>query len=330
MKLSIETRFLELKEPISIANRTFDGMDIISVTLGSNGYTGRGECSPQKLYGQTTQGCIEQIMQLQREIESGNIDRQQLQRLLPACSARNALDCAFWDLETKIAASDIWSLSGIAVKDRLVVDVTIGLNSPEKMAMDARRLSHMSMLKLKLGDSDDMACLQAVRLAAPKSHLIIDVNEGWSFDQLQRYQPVLEACGVQMIEQPLPSTEDHQLANYTGSIPLCADESCHDRQSLDGIKGLYQYVNIKLDKTGGLTEAIALAKEAKKQGFRLMVGCMAGTSLAMAPAYVIGTLCEVVDLDVPLQLKNDIENAMHYEGTFINTFSADLWGHKSR
>lgn len=326
MKVSINKKFLELSKPISISNRTFTGMDVITVSIEDGDFVGIGECSPQARYQQTSESCIQELEAAKGEIETGLVDRETLQTRLPANSARNALDCALWDLEAKKSSCDIWSLTGVAAKDSLQCDITIGLNSPEKMAADARAYNQVGMLKLKLGGEQDMACLKAVREAAPNCQIIVDVNEGWTIEQLQAFTPELEQYGVKMIEQPLPSEDDAALCEYTGSIPLCADESCHDRKSLDGLDGLYQFINIKLDKSGGLTEAIALAAEARLRGFKLMVGCMAGTSIAMAPAYVIATLCDVVDIDVPLHIKNDVEDGFVYRNGEMGIFSSKLWG----
>lgn len=326
MKLSVEEKFISLTAPLHVAFGTIDGLGTIEVQIGHDGFVGRGECCPMMIYGQTPESTLAEIESLRPRIESGALDRASLQKEMSARSARNAIDCALWDLESKLSGRSVWDLAGLDAPARIASDVTIGILSPEETARAAEACRGAAAVKLKLGGAQDLGCLEAVRSVLPSVPLFVDVNAGWSLERLNEMAPLLAEFGVFMIEQPLPAGDDALLDSYEGAIALCADESCHDRADLDRLAGRYDYVNIKLDKAGGLTEALALAAEAKARGFRLMVGCMLGTGLAMAPAYVIASLCEIVDLDAPLVVGNPADAALRHDGRFVHLFGPDLWG----
>ncbi len=245
---------------------------------------------------------------------------------MPAGAARNALDCAFWDFEAKRSGRRAYELAGIAAPQPLITAYTISLGAPAAMAQAAARAADRPLLKIKLGSGDDGERIAAVRRFAPKAELIVDANEGWTDDNLEQNLAACAAAGVTLIEQPLPEGRDGALGRIKRPIPVCADESVHDRASLAALAGKYDAVNVKLDKTGGLTEALALAAAAEKQGFRLMVGCMVATSLAMAPAMLMAQRASVVDLDGPLLLAKDRPEGLRYVGSSAYPPESALWG----
>jgi L-alanine-DL-glutamate epimerase-like enolase superfamily enzyme len=304
-------------------------VEVIVVEVEDGGLVGRGEGCPEARYREGAAGSLEQLESVRRHAEAG-LDRAELQDLLPAGAARNALDCALWDLEAKRRDSPAWRLAGLGGMKELVTAYTISLDRPEVMGEKAAKSADRPLLKIKLGGEGgapaDIARIEAVRRGAPASRLIVDANEAWSIDQLREVAPRLAELGVQLIEQPLPSSSDAALAGFESPVPLAADESCIHRGSLPGLRDRYQFVNIKLDKTGGLTEALALADAAKKDGLRLMVGCMLGTSLAMAPAALIGQSCEFVDLDGPLLLAKDRVPCIRYDQNVMLPAPRELWG----
>ena len=326
MQVSVHTRHIGLTEPFRVAFGTISGLDVVQVRIESEGLVGRGECCPMAIYGQSPQATVREIEALIPAIESGAINRRRLQDALPAQSARNALDCAFWDLEAKRAGAPVWALAGLEAPATIASDVTIGILPPDETVRAAEACRSATMIKLKLGGAHDLECIAAVRSVLPEMPLFVDVNAGWTLDRLNRLAPQLAEAGVFMIEQPLPAADDALLDGYNRAVPLCADESCHDRRDLDRLAGRYDYVNLKLDKTGGLTEALALAEAARGRGFRLMVGCMLGTGLAIAPAYLVGSLCEVVDLDVPLIVKDPADAGVRHDGRQAHLFGPELWG----
>lgn len=326
MKLTALKRRLELTTPFRVSFGEISGMDVVEVALQGDGVTGRGEACPMPVFGHTAEAVLATIAEVAPDIEAGRLDRAGLQTRLPAGPARNALDCALWDHEAKRTGRSIWDLTGVAAVATLESDITIGIETPQETARLAGTLRDAGMIKLKLGGPDDMACVRAVRDVLPDTRLFVDVNGGWTLDQLNAFAPELAALDVFMIEQPLPQGQDEQLDGYVGAVPLCADESCQDRADLDRIQGRYAWANMKLDKTGGLTEALALAEAARSRGMRLMVGCMMGSGLAMAPAYVLGALCEVVDLDVMLLLKNPADAAVRHDGRRLIGFGREVWG----
>jgi L-alanine-DL-glutamate epimerase-like enolase superfamily enzyme len=326
LKLSVTTKRIALKYPLRVAFGTIAAVDVIEVQAKQDGAVGRGECCPMSIYDQTAASALVEIESVVPAIEHGKLERGGLQGALPARSARNALDCALWDLEAKLARRSIWDLVGLEAPDTISSDVTIGILSPDETAAAANRCRDATTIKLKLGGEHDLECVRAVRSVLPTAPLFVDANCGWTLDRLNAFAPMLAEAGVFMIEQPLPQGDDHLLDHYNRAVPLCADESCHDRADLARLAGRFDSINIKLDKTGGLTEALALAAAARARGFGLMVGCMIGTGVAMAPAYVIASLCDVVDLDAPLVVKDPADAGLRHDGRVLHGFSRDLWG----
>jgi L-alanine-DL-glutamate epimerase-like enolase superfamily enzyme len=286
---------------------------------------GRGECVPYARYGETVAGVIAAIEGLRTRIEAG-LDRIGLQDLLPPGAARNALDCAYWDLEAKRAGQPVWQLCGLPPLEAVTTAYTLSLDAPEAMGRAAAENAARPLLKLKLAGPDDLARVEAVRANAPETRLIVDANEGWSLDDYEALAPKLAALGVVLIEQPLPAGQDAPLAGTHRPVPVCADESCHATDSLAEIAGRYDAVNIKLDKTGGLTEALKLKQAAQAQGFQVMVGCMLATSLAMAPAVLVAQGAGFVDLDGPLLLAGDRPGGLTYDGSTLHPPEPALWG----
>ncbi|MEH6791838.1 dipeptide epimerase [Parasphingorhabdus sp.] len=326
MKILVRRKHILLAQPFRVAFGTIAGLDVIEVTAHEGGKVGRGECCPMGIYGQDATSTLAEIATVAPRLESGELDRLSLQQELPAQSARNAIDCALWDLEAKSSGQTIWQSTGLQAPDTIPSDVTIGIMSPEETANFAATLEDASMIKLKLGGDSDLECLAAVRSVLPDARLFVDVNAGWTLDRLNEAAPILADAGVFMIEQPLPPEDDLLLDGYNRAVPLCADESCHDRSDLARLAGRFDYINIKLDKTGGLTEALALAEAARVEGFRLMVGCMLGSGVAIAPAYVVASLCDVVDLDAPLIVKDPADAGVHHDGRCLHRFPSEVWG----
>ncbi len=287
--------------------------------------SGRGECVPYARYGESIVGVVAAIESMRPRIEDG-LDRLGLQQALPAGAARNALDCAFWDLEAKRAGRPVWALLGLSAPAPVTTAFTLSLDTPEAMGRAAAENAARPLLKLKLSGPDDLARIEAVRENAPAARLIVDANEGWSLDDYVELAPKLAGLGVDLIEQPLPAGKDAALAGMRRPVPVCADESCHDSASLAGLAGLYDAVNIKLDKTGGLTEALELKDAAGAQGYEIMVGCMLATSLAMAPATLVAQGARFVDLDGPLLLDRDRAEGLNYEDSLLHPPEPALWG----
>lgn len=287
--------------------------------------TGRGECVPYAHYGESLEGVIAAIEGLRAPIADG-LDRLGLQRVLPPGAARNALDCAFWDLEAKRAGCRVWDSIGLSPPAPVTTAYTLSMDAPEAMGRAATKHAARPLLKLKLSGPDDLARVEAVRENAPQARLIVDANEGWSLDDFVELAPRLAVLGVDLIEQPLPAGKDAALAGMRRPVPVCADESCHDTASLAGLAGRYDVVNIKLDKTGGLTEALKLKDAALAQGYQIMVGCMVATSLAMAPAILVAQGARFVDLDGPLLLARDRPEGLTYEGSLVHPPEPALWG----
>jgi L-alanine-DL-glutamate epimerase-like enolase superfamily enzyme len=326
VKLSVGIRHIPLRQAFRVAFGTLSAFDVVEVRAEQDGIVARGECCPMAIYDQTAASAVAQIEAVAPALERGALDRAGLQHALPAGAARNALDCALWDLEAKRSGRSVWALAGLDAPARIASDVTIGILSPDETAAAAEALRDAPAIKLKLGGAHDLDCVRALRSVLPDVPLFVDANGGWTLDALNAIAPALADAGVFMIEQPLPPGDDRLLDGYNRAVPLCADESCHDRGDLDRLAGRYDRVNIKLDKTGGLTEALALAAEARARGFGLMVGCMIGSGVAMAPAYVVASLCEVVDLDAPLVVREAADARLHHDGRFLHLFGSDLWG----
>ena len=288
-------------------------------------HTGRGECVPYPRYGETPEATLA-VLEAMQEAVSGGLDRQALQAAMPAGAARNALDCALLDLEAKSCGQRVWTVLGRPAPRPCTTAFTISLGTPEAMATATAKAAHRPLLKIKLGGDGDGERISAVRKAAPESELIVDANEAWTPDNLERNLLACAAAGVTLVEQPLPAGQDEALARIKRPIAVCADESVHDRASLAGLRARYDAVNIKLDKTGGLTEALAMADAAQVLGFEIMIGCMVATSLAMAPAMLLAQQARFVDLDGPLLLARDRDDGLRYDGSLIYPPEAALWG----
>ncbi len=299
---------------------------VVTATIAADGIRGRGECVPYARYGESVESVLAQIETARTAIEAG-ADRAQLQSLLPPGAARNALDCALWDFEAKSQGIPAYRLAGLKAPSPVTTAFTLSLGTPEEMAAAAASAAPAhSLLKLKLAGQGDAERLAAVRAAAPAATLIVDANEAWSDTDLAKN---LEACakaGVALVEQPLPAGADAALAEIDHLVPICADESLHDRRDLMALRGRYDAVNIKLDKAGGLTEALALQSEAERLGFAVMIGCMVASSLAMAPALLLAARAQFVDLDGPLLLAQDRPDGLRYEGALVYPPSQALWG----
>jgi len=319
--LSVTADTFRLAQVFTIARGSRTEAHVLTVRAFADGVIGQGECVPYARYGETLDSVRTQIEGLPE-----GISRQDLQDALPAGAARNAVDCALWDLAAKQTGAPVWQLAGLAAPKPLITAYTLSLDTPDTMRTQAAKHAHRPLLKIKLGTPDDMARLEAVREGAPKSPIIVDANEGWTAEVYAELAPHLLRLGVQMVEQPLPAGADEMLAEIDRPLPVCADESCHDRASLPGLKGKYDMVNIKLDKTGGLTEALALRDAARAEGYQVMVGCMVGSSLAMAPAVLVAQGAEVVDLDGPLLLAEDRDAPLIYDALGVHPGKAALWG----
>jgi L-alanine-DL-glutamate epimerase-like enolase superfamily enzyme len=325
MNLSAGAERWPLTAAFVIARGAKTQADVVVVELRQGDHLGRGEAVPYARYGETVDGVLAQIDSVREKIEDG-LSRTALQEALQPGAARNALDCALWDLEAKRADQRAWKLAGFDRLDPVKTCFTLSLGTPDAMGAAASLNAGRPMLKLKIGGADDLACVEAVRAAAPKTRLVVDANEGLSFDALRRLAPDFARLGVQMIEQPLKAGEDEELEGYDSPVPLCADESLHTRAELAACAKRYDAINIKLDKAGGLTEALALKREAQALGVDIMAGCMVATSLAMAPALLIAQGASVVDLDGPLLLAKDREPGLRFIGSMIEPPEAPLWG----
>jgi L-alanine-DL-glutamate epimerase-like enolase superfamily enzyme len=310
-----------LAEVFRISRGSRSIADVLTVSVSAGEFDGYGECVPYARYGETLESVTAQIHGLPR-----SLDREALQALLPAGAARNAVDCALWDLAAKKAGQRVWELVGLPAPAPMVTAFTLSLDTPARMELSATKHRARPLLKIKLGTPDDMARVEAVRRGAPDAEIIVDANEGWSAEVYTELAPHLVRLGVTMVEQPMPAGQDAMLSEIERVLPVCADESCHDRASLPDLAGKYDLVNIKLDKTGGLTEALALRDAAVAEGYGIMVGCMVGSSLAMAPAVLVAQGAQVVDLDGPLLLAEDRADALKYDDAHVYPPEAGLWG----
>lgn len=299
--------------------------DVVVVEISEHGATGRGECVPYARYGESIRSVLGQISTI-RDFVADGLTRDGLLTVLPAGAARNTIDCALWDLEAKLSGRSVAEIARIAAPGPVVTAFTLSLDSPEKMGAAAKAESHRPLLKLKLGGDGDLERVAAVRENAPRTRLIVDANEAWNADMMRDFCPVLADFGVELIEQPLPAGEDGILGEMERPVAICADESIHDTATLPEVAALYDFVNIKLDKTGGLTEALLLAEAARGFGLGVMVGCMLGTSLGMAPALYLSPYARFIDLDGPLLLEKDRENGLAFDGSIVHPPSRALWG----
>ncbi len=321
MNLTVTADTFPLAEVFTISRGSRTEAKVLTVRIEHEGAAGWGECVPYARYGETLESVTAQIEGLPAQFS-----RAELQDLLPAGAARNAVDCALWDWEAKRTGRRAWELAGLPAPGPEITAYTLSLADADTMRLKAAENAARPLLKIKLGTPDDMPRLEAVRAGAPKSRIIVDANEGWTAEIYADLAPHLLRLGVELVEQPLPVGADEMLAEIARPLPVCADESCHDRASLPELMGKYDVVNIKLDKTGGLTEALALREAARAERFRIMVGCMVGSSLAMAPAVLVAQGAMVTDLDGPLLLAQDRAEPLHYDEAGVHPPAPGLWG----
>ena len=326
-RLSVREEVWPLARPFTISRGSKSEARVVVVDIEDEDgrARGRGESVPYPRYDETVEGVLAQIDAVREEIEAG-LDRERLQTRLPPGAARNAVDCALWDLEAKASGKRAWTLAGLTEPHAVVTAFTLSLDSPEAMAEAAREAADRPLLKVKIGGAHDLDRVEAVRAAAPRAKLIVDANEALGFDELVRVAPAFARLGVALIEQPLPAGADEALEQYDSPVTLCADESLHTRAELDACARRYGAVNVKLDKTGGLTEALALVREARSRGLTLMVGCMVSTSLSIAPALLCAQDAAIADLDGPLLLMRDRTPGLRFDGSSIAPPDPALWG----
>ncbi|MDP3897397.1 MAG: dipeptide epimerase [Mesorhizobium sp.] len=323
--LVVEAEKFPIAGTFTISRGSKTEAEVLTCAITWNGKTGRGECVPYARYGETMARVRDAIEAVRGEIERG-AGRAELQGLMAPGAARNALDCALWDLEAKTTGATVASRVCAGPPGPLITAFTLSLGSAEAMAAQARAEAHRPVLKVKVGTADDASRIRAVAAAAPATRIILDANEGWSDDDIRANLAVAAECGIALIEQPLPAGKDAMLRHIPHSVPICADESLHVAGDLAQLVGLYDAVNIKLDKTGGLTAALELRDRARALGFQIMVGCMVGTSLAMAPAVLLAQDADFVDLDGPLLLARDRSPGLVYEGSLVLPPESMLWG----
>jgi len=319
--LSARGESFPIRGSFTISRGSKTSADVVLVEARDGAMMGHGECVPYPRYNETVAGALADIAKLPQ-----GIDRKALQTAMKPGAARNAIDAALWDLEAKATGTPAWKLAGLPEPKPVVTAYTLSLGTPDAMGKAAAENKHRPLLKLKLGGEGDIARVEAVRRNAPDVRLIVDANEAWTPELLPSLLPAMARLGVELIEQPLPAGKDQALKGLKRDVPICADESCHGLDTLHELVGLYDAVNVKLDKTGGLTEALLVAEKARSLGFQVMVGCMLGTSLGMAPALLVAQLAQFVDLDGPLLLARDRENGIDYRDGLAHPPSAALWG----
>ena len=322
------------EEPFAIARGINDNFDVVVVELEQNGFKARGEATPTEHYNESIAQTKSLIENFRSNIENG-MTRIEIQEEMPQGAARNAVDCALWDLEAKLAGKRVWELPEISqhlgakinsTPENVTTVYSIGIDTPKIMGKIALKNANRPILKIKLTGDGDLERLVEIRKNAPESRLLIDANEGWTLEHYKRYVPKFKKLGVEMIEQPFPADNDSILKFLDHPIPVCADESCHDTADLKRLVGLYEFINIKLDKTGGLTEALRLQATAEDKGFHTMIGCMSATSLGIAPAFLIAQRAKIIDLDAPLYLYDDRDFPLKYDGSIVFPPSSELWG----
>jgi L-Ala-D/L-Glu epimerase len=324
-RLSVTRGSWRLAQPFAISRGSKTTAEVVVAEVSDGEFRGRGECVPYPRYGESVDSVVQALEAMRGAVFSG-LDRRELQQAMPPGAARNALDVAFWDLDGKRDDLRVADLAGIGALRPVVTAYTLSLDTPERMGEAAATHRDRPLLKLKLTGDGDLDRVRAVRRNAPAARLIVDANEGWTAQQFAELTPTLAELGVELIEQPLPADADDALADLPHPVPVCADESCHTSADLDRLAGKYEAVNIKLDKTGGLTEALALAAAARQRGFMIMVGCMIGTSLSMAPAMLVAQQAKFVDLDAPLLLAGDRARGLRYDGSTVYPPEPALWG----
>ncbi|MCW0197765.1 N-acetyl-D-Glu racemase DgcA [Sphingopyxis sp.] len=314
-----------LATPFTISRERFDDVAVVLVTLDDGRHRGRGECCPVGHYGETPAGVLAQVEAMLGALRAGAVWAD-IHDDFPPGAARNAVDCAVWDLRARREATPVWALLGLARPVAVETVFTISIDTPEAMAAAARAATGHALLKLKLGGADDSARVAAIRSAVPGKRLIADINEAWTPADFARHMPAMAAAGIEMVEQPFRAGMDAPLADCHRPLPIGADESCHVAADVAKLAGRYDVVNIKLDKTGGLTEAVRLLRAARAAGLDTMVGCMLGTSLAMAPAMLLAPACRFVDLDAPLLMGRDRDPSLAYRDGWIDPPAPGLWG----
>jgi L-alanine-DL-glutamate epimerase-like enolase superfamily enzyme len=325
LKIGIHIEHWPTIRPFRIAGKTWDRFESAVVELERNGVVGRGEALGVYYLDETPETLLAQISQ-KSELIKNDIDRARLQLLLPPGGARNAIDCALWDLEAKSQGRSVWAIAGVQPKSLQTV-FTIGIEeTPQEMAAKAAAASNYGLLKIKLDGDRPAERLEAIRRSRPDARIVVDANQGWTFNQLVELAPICASLGVQMIEQPLPRGNDAELNAYSSPVPLCADESCLHLDELKQAASRYQWINIKLDKAGGLTHALALAQAARSLGLKIMVGSMGGSSLAMAPAFLLGCRAGLVDIDGPLLQQSDRVPGLDYKAGWVSPFDPRVWG----
>ncbi len=325
LKLTIAHESWPIAGSFTISRGSKTTADVVVVTLEDGPHTGRGECVPYPRYNETVDGVIASVEAARSKVESG-INRAEIPHLVSTRAGQNALDCALWDLEAKRAGKPVWQLAQLREPHPMVTAYTLSLDTPAAMAIAAEAASGRPLLKLKLGHEGDIERLRLIRRAAPNSRLIVDANEGWQPDQLPELFKACADVNVELIEQPLPAGNDEALRHVEHIVTICADESAHDRDQLHELVGKYDAINIKLDKTGGLTPALALAQAATAMNFKIMVGCLLATSLAMAPAMLVAQFAQVIDLDGPLLLQRDRNPGITFDGSLMYPPVPELWG----
>lgn len=323
--ISVEISQWPIRGHFAISRGARTEATVVEVTIVDGPHSGHGECVPYARYDETVESVRDAILAHSDALETG-LDRVALQELMPPGAARNAIDCALWDLDAKQSGASAAQLAGFDALESLETAFTIGIDDPETMAHKASEASHHKLLKIKLGAEGDLARLTAIRAARPDVRLIVDANEGWQPDALADWLAACKEARVSLVEQPLPAAQDAILEDTPRDVIVCADESAHDRSNLATIRKRYDAINIKLDKTGGLTEALALAREARAMDLKIMVGCMVGTSLAMAPALIAAQGADFVDLDGPLLLARDREPGLSYDGGIVAPPTPEMWG----
>jgi len=330
ISLDIAHQYWPISGGFRISRGQKTAAETIVVTLQSHGHSGRGECVPYARYGESIDSVCSQIETLRGPLQNG-LTREQLQKILPAGAARNAIDCAFWDLEAQILQKPVWELAALEPPIEQVTAFTLSISNPDQMAMAAQRATDYPVLKVKLaGDQDDILRIKAICSARPNAQLILDGNEGFCAESLQTLCDKIQGLNIAAIEQPLPADIDDELSDIDTEFILCADESLHTSDDLAHIARMYQMINIKLDKTGGLTEALRLHQQANKFDLQIMVGCMVSTSLSMLPALLLANSAKLVDLDGPLLLAKDHDKGLQYRGAIITAKPSHLWGYPRR
>ncbi len=323
--LNIAVISFPIRGIFSISRGTKTSADVVICTISEDGFSGRGECVPYRRYGETIDSVVAEIRAIEPFLVE-NMDRTRLQAIMKPGAARNAVDCALWDLQAKTTGIRVAGRLGINAPAPLITAFTISLGEPEKMAAEALTQAHRALLKVKVGTTDDVSRIMAVRQAAPDCEIILDANEGWSQQNLDYHLQAAAHARIALIEQPLPVGKDEILAHIPHPVAICADESVHSTADLAALIGRYDAINIKLDKTGGLSEALVMKNEAKRLGFKIMTGCMVGSSLAMAPSVLLAQDADYADLDGPLLLSSDCADGLTYAGSLVWPPTSALWG----